>query len=151
MENLLALIYPEDEIFVHEPRFKPSEPMVTVTCVVQISGGYTVRPIPYVTAENYVRILSQTSYLLVHHIIERRLVRLDITPQQFVSAMVNYQLFYRNLAMTFHKRVPKGESFKMDLVLKDVREIHRLQDFILFHFANLRTVISGEMSFIYAE
>jgi len=53
--------------------------------------------------------------------------------------------------MTFHSRTGKNEGFEMRLVLKNFREIKRLQDFILFTFVNTRTVISGEMSFIFVK
>lgn len=150
MENLLKRIYPPGEIFVHNPQYSDDRPEMGVTCLVPANSGYTNPIIPYVTAENYVRILSQASYLLSYYVIERKLIPLDINPAVFIRAMVEFQLFYRNLAMTFHQRVEKGDSFHMTLCLTDFKEIRRLQDFVLFTFANKRTVISGEMSFIYA-
>ena len=101
------------------------------------------------TAENYVRILSQSSYLLAHYVIENRLIALEIAPDEFMRAMVEFELYYRNIAMTFHRRVGKGESFEMTLELTSFKEIRRLTDFVLFTFKNRRTVISGEMSFAY--
>lgn len=41
------------------------------------------------------------------------------------------------------------EEFEMHLTLKNWREIQRFQGFVLFTFTNLRTVISGEMSFVF--
>ena len=147
--NLLEQIYPPEGIFVHNPRFHPAKPEVTVTSTVPEEHSYTTRPIPYVTAENHVRILSQTSYLLAHYVIENKLIELDVSPVEFMRAAVEFELYYRNVAMTFHQRVKKGVSFEMILELTDFREIRRLTDFVLFTFKNKRTVISGEMSFAY--
>ncbi|OHB19797.1 MAG: hypothetical protein A2854_04075 [Parcubacteria group bacterium RIFCSPHIGHO2_01_FULL_56_18] len=147
--NLLAQIYPPEGTFVHNPRFHSTKPEITVTCGVPKDQNYTMRPIPYVTAENYVRILSQSSYLLAHYVIENKIIPLEIAPEDFMRATVEFELYYRNIAMTFHQRVEKGESFEMTLELTDFREIRRLTDFVLFTFKNKRTVISGEMSFAY--
>lgn len=147
---ILEQIYPSEEVFVCNPKYDADEPVVTVTCRVPPGRGYTLQSIPYVSAEGYVRILSQTSYLLAHHVIERKIISLDISAEELVRAMVTFELYYRNLAMTFHKRVAKGEEFDMTLRLKGWRHLKKVTDFILFSFANDRTVISGEMSFVYA-
>lgn len=147
--NILQRLYPPDQIFVRNPRFVANQPIVTVTCCMPEGPGYFTIPTPYVTAENYVRILSQASYLLGYHIIEHGLVTLPVTPKKFLEAMMALQLFYRNLAMTFHEITKRGQAFEMELALRDFRLIRRLQDFIIFTFANKRTVISGEMSFVY--
>lgn len=148
--TLLERLYPPDEIFVGSPQYSDSEPRVTVTCCVPPGIGYTRIPIPYITAENYVRILSQASYLLSHYVLDRKLISLDVSADEFLRAMVDFELYYRNLAMTFHKRVERGAEFEMTLHLKDWRVIKRMSDFVLFTFENERTVISGEMSFIYS-
>lgn len=150
--RILEQIYPAEQIFVSNPRFHELEPKVTVTCRVPWSppGAYTIQPVRYVTTENYVRILSQTAYLLAEHILAAKMVPIEISVEQFRKATEELQhLYYRNLSMTFHKRVDKDQSFEMELVLTDFREIKRLHDFILFTFSNTRTVISGEMSFVY--
>ena len=149
MFDLLERLYPPDEIFVRNPRYSDTEPRMTVTCSVPESAGYTQKPIPYLSAENYVRILSQTSYLLSYYVLEKKLIPLEVTGAEFLKAMEDFELYYRNLAMTFHTRVEKGDSFEMTLHLKDWRVIKRMSDFVLFTFENDRTVISGEMSFIY--
>lgn len=149
MIEILEKIYPHNQTFISNPRFDDSKLSVTVQCCVPLASSYTVNPIPYVTAENYVRIFSQASYVLAYRIIEKGLTTLKIDRSEFVRAMVNFELYYRNLAMTFHQRVKKDESFDMELVLKNFREIKRLQDFIIFTFSNNRTVIQGEMSFVY--
>jgi len=148
-ENILRLIYPEQEIFIKDFKFPCEELSISTTCLVPSKTHYVLRPVPYVTTENYVRCLSQASYLLSHHIIKNGLIPLEIPETAFIQAAMNYELYYRNLAMTFHKRVTKDEEFIMKLVLKNFREIKSLQDFILFVFSNTRTVISGEMSFVF--
>ena len=148
--TLLEKLYPPDEIFVGSPQYSENEPKVRVICCVPQSSIYTRTPIPYITAENYVRILSQASYLLSYYVLERKLISLDVSADEFLKAMLDFELYYRNLAMTFHKRVERGVKFNMTLHLKDWRVIKRMSDFVLFTFENERTVISGEMSFIYS-
>jgi len=154
-KSILHLVYPEQEIFIRNFGFpkhhEPLIPSIVVTCAVPLKSIYVLKPVPYVTAENYVRCLSQTSYLLARYVIKNNLIPVDITEKAFVDAVVNYELYYRNLAMTFHKRVTKDEEFVMKLRLENVREIRRFEEFILFTFSNERTVISGEMSFIFKK
>lgn len=150
-DTILSEIYPPEEIFVTEAVFDDEEHSVTVTCLVPQRSYYTAKPIPYVTAENYVRCLSQASYILAHHLIIEGLTGVEVSPDEFAKAAVDHELYYRNLAMTFHEKVGKNTQFVMKLVLGNVREIKRMGDFLLFSFTNERTVISGEMSFIYVR
>lgn len=150
MGTILDEIYPPEGIFIESVEFDDEELAIDVTCVVPSGSYYMLKPPTYVTAENYVRILSQTSYLLAHHLLEQGLVPVeDVGPEEFAEAAVDHELYYRNLAMTFHEKTDKGVPFRMRLTLKDVRHLVRLGGFILFTFVNERTVISGEMSFVY--
>ncbi|MEK7538129.1 MAG: hypothetical protein AAB619_04130 [Patescibacteria group bacterium] len=147
--NVLALVYPPEQIFITGYLFDDPSLGITVTCRVPTETFYTARPIPYVTAENYVRCLSQASYLLAEHVLEARLLSLEMDVEVFRSAAANYEIYYRNLAMTFHHRTERSQPFEMRLALENWREIRRMGDFLLFTFANKRTVISGEMSFVF--
>ncbi len=147
--ELLKSIYPENEIFVAPLEFNEADRSLILNCNVPPTSGYTVGNLSYITAENYVRILSQSCYVLAEKLIEGNTLALDITIEQFRKAAIEYQLFYRNLAMTFHSLTEKGQSFLMTLSLKDFKEIKRMDDYVLFSFENKRCVISGEMSFIY--
>lgn len=149
-ESVLNLVYPPESIFVADWEFDVAMPAASVTCRVPPGIAYTLKPIPYVTAENYVRCLSQSCYLLAEHVLERKLISLDLDVDAFREAARTYELYYRSLSMVFHARVAPGVEFPMRLVLKNWREIRRLHDFVLFTFTNERTVISGEMSFVYA-
>ncbi|MDD4290335.1 MAG: hypothetical protein PHH83_03630 [Patescibacteria group bacterium] len=148
MENILTDIYPPEGIFIQNYSFDDRKLSIDVICKV-VGKSYTTKPVPYVTAENYLRCLSQACYLLADHIIEKKLVNIDISLTAFRDAAINYELYYRNVAMTFHKRTGVEETFQMTFQLTNFKEIKRLQDFILFTFINKRTVISGEMSFIF--
>jgi hypothetical protein len=149
-KSILSLIYPDDEIFIKEFSFLEKELAVKTICVVP-EKSYVKKQIPYVTAENYVRCLSQASYLLADHILKNKLISTEINEASFLKAMEEYELYYRNLSMTFHHRSKRGEEFEMELFLKNVREIKSLKDYILFQFSNKKTVISGEMSFIFLK
>lgn len=148
--NILELIYPEDEIYITGYDFNEDGLSIKVDCVVP-NKSYAKKVIPYVTAENYVRCLSQTSYLLAHHVLKNKLIKTDIDEKSFLKAMEEYELYYRNLSMTFHKRSKRGEKFTMDLSLKNFREIKSLKDYILFTFVNKKIVISGDMSFVFLK
>ncbi len=148
-DDILMSLYPPDQIFITNYAFDDSCRGIAVTCLVPFGTQYTTNPIPYVTAENYVRCLSQACYLLAEHVLERRLLPVDMGVVAFRTAAVRWEIFYRNLCMTFHHRVNKGVSFQMRFTLKNWREIKRMEDFLLFTFTNERTVISGEMSFVF--
>ncbi len=151
LENsILSLIYPDEEIFITNAQFSDNELSIKVTCMVP-AKSYVKKYIPYVTAENYVRCLSQSSYLLAHHVLKNKLIPIEIDESSFLKSMEEYELYYRNISMTFHHRSKKDEEFEMELSLKNFREIKNLKDYILFNFSNKRTVISGEMSFVFLK
>lgn len=148
--DILETLYKPGEVWVSGALYDPRRPHMTVTCRVPRGQQYTAREITYVTAENYVRILSQACYLLAYHVVEKKLVPLEVTLEDLVHAMLGHELYYRNLSMTFHERVAREEPFTMTLELVDFRSVRRVTDFVIFSFKNHRTVISGEMSFVYA-
>ena len=149
--NILEILYPANEIFVKNFIFNDDKMAIEVECLIPSKKSYTKNFVPYVTTENYVRCLSQTSYLLAHHLVKEKILSFKIDEDEFIKATANYDLYYRNLAMTFHYRTKKDEAFKMILELKNIREIKSLNNSLLFVFSNKRTVISGEMSFIYVK
>jgi hypothetical protein len=149
-KSILSLIYPDEEIFVREFQFSKTQLSITVECKVP-HKSYVKKFIPYVTAENYVRCLSQTSYLLAHHLLKNKLININVDEKVFLKAMENYELYYRNLSMTFHYRAKREEIFYMELSLKNFREIKSLKDYVLFTFSNKKIVISGEMSFVFLK
>lgn len=148
--SILSLIYPDEEIFIKGFLFLENELTVKTTCLVP-EKSYVKKYIPYVTAENYVRCLSQASYLLAHHILKNKLIPIEVDEISFLKAMEEYELYYRNLSMAFHHRSKRGEEFEMELSLKNFREIKNLKDYVLFNFSNKKTVISGEMSFVFLK
>jgi len=147
--SILTSIYPGNQIFIQNLEFFGDDLAVVATCNVPLGQGYSVKICEYVTAENYVRIFSQCSYVLAHYLLENNIISLDdFDAEKFVSKAVRHDLFYRSLAMSFHKRVSCGEEFEMRLELSGIREIRKITDFILFTFTGKRTVISGELQFI---
>lgn len=146
--EILKLLYPKDEIFVKEYTFKKEGCAIKSQCLVPLTANYSSSLVPYVTAENHLRCLSQNSYLLAQHLIRNKLLNPSLTEDAFISSMLKFELQYRHLAMTFHQKVDKGKLFEIVLELKNFREIKGLNDSLLFVFSNKRTVISGEMSFI---
>ncbi|MES2930465.1 MAG: hypothetical protein V4665_01640 [Patescibacteria group bacterium] len=149
-DSILSLIYPDGEIFIKSFSFAEKELSVRVSCLVP-AKSYVKNLIPYVTAENYLRCLSQASYILAHHILKNKLIPIDVDEESFLKAMIDYELYYRNVSMTFHQRSRRGEEFEMELSLKNFREIKNLKDYILFTFSNKKAVISGDMSFVFLK
>ena len=147
--TVLDDVYPKSAIFIERATFANDAVAVSVSCRVPADDFYTSKPIPYVTAENFVRCLSQTSYLLATHALDKRLLELGVTLGDFVAAAANYELYYRNLSMHLHERVPRGEPFNIQLTITNARRIRRMGDYVIFTFENGRTVISGEMSFVF--
>lgn len=149
--NILEILYPDEEIFVKNYSFDKEKMSIEVECFVPLKSNYAKKIVPYVTTENYVRCLSEASYLLSHYLIKDRILDFKINEDEFIKAMANYDLYYRNLSMTFHKRTKKDEPFKIIMELKNIKEIKSLNSSLLFVFSNRKTVISGEMSFIYVK
>jgi hypothetical protein len=147
--NVVKLIYPPEQIFIVSHNFDDKNIAINVLCNVPKNALYSIKPIPYVTAENYVRCLSQACYLLAERIIEKKLISLEMNLENFYRVAANFELYYRSLYMVFHKRTSRGENFEMWFELKNWREIKKIDDFILFTFTNKKTVISGEMSFVF--
>ena len=148
-QNVIELVYPPNQIFIIDYSFSDEARAIDVVCLVPKDSQYAQRPVPYVTAENYVRCLSQACYLLADRVLSQGLIELDISAEVFRQAATEYELYYRNLSMHFHRRVGRAEQFRMRFSLKNWKEIKRIRDFILFTFVNERTVISGEMSFVF--
>lgn len=147
-KNLLRLIYKPKEIFIVSQEFDDQNCAIAAECCVPMRRQYTAQPLRYVTAENYVRCLSQASYLLGEHILEYKLIPLEMPASEFRAAAARFEIYYRYLAMTFHEQVARGSPFPMRLCLKNWRELRQLQQSVLFVFTNERTVISGEMSYV---
>jgi hypothetical protein len=149
-KTVLDLVYPPNEILVAEYSFDDDGYGITVGCIVPLNTHYTSKPISYVTAENFVRCLSQASYLLAEHVLEHESLKpVEMGAEAFRQAAEKHDLFYRNLDMTFHHRTTRGQPFTLRLRLRNWREIKRLGDFLLFTFTIDKTVISGEISFVF--
>ncbi len=147
-QNVLHLLYPPQETFITRYKFDDQNHGITVTCRIPDQVSYTTTKIPYVTAEQYVRCLSQASYLLVEHLLRKKILLMELTVEEFLQAATEWRIFYRQIAMSFHELVSRNEEFKMRLTLKNVQQIRRFEEFTLFTFENHRVVISGSMSFI---
>ncbi|MFZ4648738.1 MAG: HD domain-containing protein [Patescibacteria group bacterium] len=149
--NLLEYLYPINEIFVKNTVFTNENRGIEVDCIVPSGGKYTNEVVSYVTAENYVRCLSQASYLLTDHLIKNGLIPFKISESEFIQAMISCELYYRDLMIRFHKKIKKNESFKIVLRLKDCARLNRLDNSLLFSFKTARTAISAEISFIFIK
>lgn len=146
-KNVLSLIYNLEQIFIKKYIFLDDVCGIKVTCNIPLKCQYTKIFIPYVSAENFLRCFSQSSYLLGEHMAEKKLI--PISADDFRNAMANYELYYRSYSSTYHKLILKNTDFEMVLKLKNWREIKNITDTILFTFTCERLVISGEMSFAY--
>jgi hypothetical protein len=148
--NIVELIYPPDQIYIANPMYQDSIIAMDVECLVPTGGQYTINRIPYVSAENQVRILSQTCFLFAEHIISTNLIHLGITAEEFREAAISYRLQYRKLNLNFPREATRGTPFPMRFTLENWRRVRRINDYIIFTFANRSAVTWGKAEFVYA-
>lgn len=150
--NILNVLYPKDLIFIKSKIFNKDKLSIETACLVPSENNYSKIPVPYVTEENYDRCLSQTAYIFAYNLIkEDALLPYKITESDFIKAMVNLNFYYRSSNKTLHKRVKKGEEFKIHLKLKEVVSNKIFRKFQLITFIIERTVVSGKISFVYVK
>lgn len=150
---ILKKIYPENEIFVNHYFFNDKNKLIEASCIVPMESNYAKNLVPYVTAENFIRCISQSSYLLSHHLIKEKILPIEISEKEFLSGAKNYDFYYRNLPpIKFIKKINKGETFKLIIDLQKVRRIKNLNDSFFFTFFIQKTIIiGGETTFIYKK
>lgn len=143
---ILELLYLPEAIYLKEVvSYSPEQKTVTGRFIVPRSHSYTRQPIEYVTAEQYVRCLSQLSYILVGFLIQDRITDFDFTDfETFERLMVEYKMWFRRSDLRYVKNTSKETEFELSLTLKELRMVRVFSICIL----EIGGVVRGELEFV---
>lgn len=117
--GLLRQFYPPDRLFLQKiVDFDPLAGSAIGLFNVPTWVVYSLKPLTYVTRENYVRCVSEFMYALwymlsVHHDV----VRDYITPEQFEREMMDGEVMYHYAETHFVKKIDKGQDFLLQMAL----------------------------------
>lgn len=123
---LLGKFYPPEGLFLEETwNFSVVDMSVRGTFTVPENAAYSIIPLDYVTAEQYVRCFSQLSYALMYMLSLSGDIGSYVSPDEFVRLMCSGQMWYRYMNMRFLKRVSKGKPFNLHIKLAKIRKVKR--------------------------
>jgi len=144
--TILDMIYPLESIYLKDvTEYIAQEKSVTGLFNVPHGHSYTRRPFEYVTAEQYIRCLSQLSYVLIGLMIEDRLSDFDFTSYQtFERLMVEQKMWFRRSDLRYLKNTAKDTDFELTLTLKSVSTKRVFSVCII----QIGGVIAGELEFV---
>jgi len=144
--ELLKLLYLPDAIYLQEvTKYSTEQKSITGRFSVPLFPSYSVKPFNYVTAEQYVRCLSQLSYVLIGCLIQDKIADFNFTNfDKFKELMKNHKMWFRRSDLNYHENIPKETEFDLSLTLKETR-IARI-----FSICGLEIsgVISGKLQFV---
>ncbi|MCD6270252.1 hypothetical protein J7J23_00545 [bacterium] len=146
--KILKHFYPLDEIFVRFFHILSDGKTIETVCNVPKDNYNTAKPIWHVTAEDYIQCLNQTAYLFCYFLIKNKIVPLSLSETDFFKEGEEYKFYYRKLNLSFYRLVEKEKEFRVRMSLKKFKQIKNLT---LLSFLIEKTVISGEISFIYSD
>ncbi len=120
--ELLELLYLPEAIYLQEVvAYSAEQKSATGRFSVPRSHSYTRQPFKYVTAEQFVRCLSQLSYVVVGFLIQDKVADFDFTNfETFKQLMVEHKMWFRRSNLRFLKNIPKETNFELSLTLKAV-------------------------------
>jgi hypothetical protein len=145
MRELLELVYAPDAIYLQEiAAYSVKRQWVTGRFTVPGTHSYTRRPIAYVTAEQYVRCLSQLSYVLMGFLIQDGAIQRYADYETFKWLMAEHKMWFRKSDLRYRKNVPKEKTFELSLALK---EVGTLREFAIC-FLQIDGVVDGELEFV---
>jgi len=144
--ELLELLYLPEAIYLHElVDYSAERKSVTGRFVVPRSHSYTRQPIEYVTAEQYVRCLSQLSYVVVGFLIQDKVADFDFADfETFKRLMVECKMWFRRSDLRYLKNIPKETPFELSLVLKEIGTLRVFSVCVL----EISGIIRGELEFV---
>ena len=144
--ELLELLYLPEAIYLREMvDYSVERKSATGRFVVPRSHSYTRQPIEYVTAEQYVRCLSQLSYVVVGFLIQDKVADFDFADYEtFKRLMVECKMWFRRSDLRYLKNITKGTDFELLLTLKEVGTLRIFSICIL----EISGVIRGELEFV---
>lgn len=144
--ELLELLYLPEAIYLEEVvTYSAERKSATGRFSVPRSHSYTRQPIEYVTAEQYVRCLSQLSYVVVGFLIQDKVADFDFADYEtFKRLMVECNMWFRRSDLRYLKNISKGADFELSLALKEVGTLRVFSICVL----EISGVIRGELEFV---
>jgi hypothetical protein len=144
--ELLELLYLPEAVYLQEVvDYSAERKSVRGRFSVPRSHSYTRQPIEYVTAEQYVRCLSQLSYVVVGFLIQDKVADFDFADfETFKQLMVECKMWFRRSDLRYLKNITKGTDFELSLTLKEVRTLRVFSICVL----EISGVIRGELEFV---
>ena len=149
--KILSHFYQPNEIFINHfnlLRNGKGSHGIEAICSVPMDNYNTANPIWHVTAEDYIQCLNQTAYLLTYNFIKNKLVPLRLSEEKFFRKGEEYKFYYRRLDLSFYRLVEKEKEFRIRMFLKRFKVF---KNFDILSFIIEKTVISGQISFIYLD
>lgn len=144
--KLLELLYLPGAIYLQEvTKYSAEQKSITGRFSVPLLTSYSVKPFNYVTAEQYVRCLSQLSYVLIGFLIQNKIADFNFTNfDKFKELMTEQKMWFRQSDLNYHKNIPKETEFDLSLTLKETRTARIFSICVL----EISGVISGKLEFV---
>lgn len=142
--SILRFIYPPEAIYLRKiVSYSSEERTVTGQFYVPMTPSYVSPPIPYVSAEQYIRCLFQLSYALVGLLIQDGIIGFA-SFEMFKRLMTNYKMWFRRSDLRYVKNTLKEAEFEISLTLKKVDTLRVFSVCIL----EIGGVVRGELEFV---
>lgn len=146
VRKILKAVYSKESVYLRSVEYTPRQLSMAGEFSVPLSHSYTVRPLSYVSAEQFVRCVSQLSFALVGTLIaDGRLGSAAVDFREFVTLLRSERLFFRSFErLRFRRQVSKGEHFRMTLSHIETRA---RRDFIVCRL-KVDGTVEGEIEFV---
>lgn len=122
---LLRKFYPPEGMYLSGlSNFSASNARIIGTFNVPRNAAYSIIPLGYVTAEQYVRCFSQLSYALMYLLsIYHDGMGLYGRPADFERLMYSGKMWYRRMNTRYLKPTAKGDGFDLRLEMTGIRKV----------------------------
>lgn len=122
---LLRKFYPPEGMYLTElSNFSTSSSSIVGTFNVPKDAVYSIIPLDYVTAEQYVRCFSQLSYALMYLLsVYHDGMGLYGRPTNFERLMYSGKMWYRRMNTRYLKPTTKGDDFDLRLEMTGIRKV----------------------------
>ncbi len=144
IEAFLKTLYLADALYLTRTDYSAEERSVSGLFSVSQHQQYTNDPIEYVTAEQYIRCLSQLSYVLTSRLIQDGVGMFRSVNMEMFQRLTDKMWFQRS-DILYLKNVKKGVDFKITLTLKNTGVRGR---FSVCIFEIGGDVLKGELEFV---
>lgn len=139
--SILSLLYPEHEIYLIDITF--SEPPSTAVTFKLPLHGYFKQGNDYVTAENYMRCLSQACYLTVYQSIKEDWYAENLEEEDFKKRLAEGLMYFRDMRIKFKKKMSKKDPVALKIKLLSSERVGK---FIKYSLEITSEAISGTIT-----